>query len=114
MNNDVAARTLEFTIPAAARTGGTIGARWSEIDFVNATWTIPAGRMKASKEYRVPLSTMALHILDGVSREKSNPFVFIGPYKVGLSNMAMTATLRRMDRSDITVHGFRQASASDG
>jgi integrase len=101
----VAARALEFTILTAARTGETIGARWSEI--VNATWTIPAGRMKASKEHRVPLSKMALRILDDVPREKGNPFVFIGPYVAGLSNMAMAATLRRMGRSDITVHGFR-------
>jgi integrase len=103
----VAARALEFTILTAARTGETIGARWSEIDFANATWTIPAGRMKASKEHRVPLSKPALQILSHVPREKSNPFVFIGPYKAGLSNMAMAATLQRMGRSNITVHGFR-------
>jgi integrase len=63
--------------------------------------------MKASKEHRVPLSKFALHILNDVPREKNNPFVFIGLYKAGLSNMAMAATLRRMDRNDITVHGFR-------
>jgi integrase len=103
----VGARALEFTILTAARTGETIGARWSEIDFANATWTIPAGRMKASKEHRVPLSKAALHILRDVPREKNNPFVFIGPYKAGLSNMAMAATLQRMGRDDITVHGFR-------
>jgi integrase len=103
----VAARALEFTILTAARTGETIGARWSEIDLANATWIIPAGRMKASKEHRVPLSKPALQILGNVPREKNNAFIFIGPYKAGLSNMAMAATLRRMDLSDITVHGFR-------
>jgi integrase len=103
----VGARALEFTILTAARTAETVGARWSEIDFANATWTIPSGRMKASKEHRVPLSKPALQILHGVPREKNNPFIFIGSYKSGLSNMAMAATLQRMDRSDITVHGFR-------
>jgi integrase len=103
----VAARALEFTILTAARTGETIGARWQEIDFANATWTVPAGRMKASKEHRVPLSKPALQLLRDVPREKNNPFVFIGPYKAGLSNMAMAATLQRMGRNDITVHGFR-------
>jgi integrase len=63
--------------------------------------------MKASKEHRVPLPKPALQILRDVPREKTNPFVFIGPYKAGLSNMAMAATLQRMDRIDITVHGFR-------
>jgi integrase len=103
----VAARALEFTILTAARTGETIGARWQEIDFANATWTVPAGRMKASKEHRVPLSKPALQLLRDVPREKNNPFIFIGPYKAGLSNMAMAATLQRMGRNDITVHGFR-------
>jgi integrase len=103
----VAARALEFTILTAVRTGETIGARWQEIDLANATWTIPAGRMKASKEHRVPLSKPALQILRDVPHEKNNPFVFIGPYKAGLSNMAMAATLQRMGRNDITVHGFR-------
>jgi integrase len=63
--------------------------------------------MKASKEHRVPLSKPVLQILREVPREKNNPFVFIGPYKAGLSNMAMAATLQRMGRDDITVHGFR-------
>jgi integrase len=103
----VAARALEFTILTAARTAETIGARWSEIDVASAIWTIPAGRMKASKEHRVPLPKPALQILRDVPRERNNPFVFLGAYKRGLSNMAMAATLQRMDRSDITVHGFR-------
>jgi integrase len=64
--------------------------------------------MKASKEHRVPLSKPVLQVLRDVPREKNNPFVFIGPYKAaGLSNMAMAATLQRMGRDDITVHGFR-------
>jgi integrase len=69
----VAARALEFTILTAARTAETIGARWQELDLANTTWTIPSGRMKASKEHRVPLSKTVLKILDDVPREKNSP-----------------------------------------
>ena len=55
----------------------------------------------------MPLPDRVLALLDAVPREKGNPFVFIGPRKGGLSNMAMAAVLRRMDRTTITVHGFR-------
>ncbi|MDR3408984.1 MAG: integrase arm-type DNA-binding domain-containing protein [Methylovirgula sp.] len=103
-----AARALEFTIATAARTGETIGATWPEIDFDAKTWTVPAGRMKASKEHRVPLSDRALAILKALPREAGNDFIFIGPTKGhGFSNMAMSKLLQRMGRDEITVHGFR-------
>ncbi len=104
-----AAAALEFTILTAARTGETIGARWGEIDFHNAMWIIPAGRMKASREHRVPLSKRAIEILKALPREDANEFIFLGPRRAGLSNAAMAAVLDRMDRGDITVHGFRSS-----
>jgi integrase len=55
-----AARALEFAIFAAARTGQVLGARWSEIDLTAKVWTVPADRMKAGREHRVPLSDAAL------------------------------------------------------
>jgi integrase len=103
----VGSRALEFTILTAARTGETIGARWTEIDFGEKMWKIPADRMKASREHRVPLSDRAIEILQAMPREAKNPFVFIGLRRGGLSNMAMAAVLKRMHRADITVHGFR-------
>jgi integrase len=103
----VATRALEFTILTAARTGETIGARWDEIDFAEKMWKIPPDRMKAGREHRVPLSDRAIEILQAIPREAKNPFVFIGPRRGGLSNMAMAAVLKRMNRDDITVHGFR-------
>lgn len=104
----VAAQALEFTILTAARTGETIGARWDEIDLDRATWVIPAQRMKAQAEHRVPLSDRAVALLNSLYRERDNPFVFIGTQPgSGLSNMAMAAVLHRMGRDDITVHGFR-------
>jgi integrase len=63
--------------------------------------------MKAGREHRVPLSDEAIEILKALPREKDNPYVFIRSRAGGLSNMAMAAVLRRMDRLDITVHGFR-------
>jgi integrase len=107
IRDGVAARALEYTILTAARTGEVVGARWDEIDLPARTWTIPAGRMKAGREHRVPLSNRAIEILKALPREQDNPYVFVGPRAGGLSDMAMAAVLRRMDRADITVHGFR-------
>ena len=59
----IAARALEFTILTAARTNEVIGAKWSEVDFKERVWTVPAERMKARKAHRVPLSDRALDLL---------------------------------------------------
>lgn len=74
----IAARALEFTILTAARTGETIGARWSEIDLDARCWTVPADRIKAGKEHRVPLSDRAVAILESLPRSEASDFVFIG------------------------------------
>lgn len=104
----VSPRALEFTILCATRTGETIGAEWSEIDFRTRVWTIPGTRMKAGKEHRVPLSNRAIEILEELPREGA--FVFPGGRaNRPLSNMALLATLKRMGRSDLTVHGFRSS-----
>lgn len=102
----MAARALEFTILTAARTSETIGARWSEIDLDAKLWTIPPERMKAKKEHRVPLSDRTIVILKSLSREAD--YLFVGARKnTSISNMAMAELLKRMDRTGITVHGFR-------
>ncbi len=105
----VAARALEFTILTAARTGEALGATWDEIDLDKKTWTISADRMKAGKEHRVPLSERAVEVLKVLPREKGNPHVFISTTAKGspLSDMSMLSVLRRMGRTDVTVHGFR-------
>lgn len=105
-----AARALEFTILTAARTGEVVGARWSEIDLAERVWVVPASRMKAGKEHRVPLSDRAMAILGNGG--EAGDYVF-GGGKPGqpLSNMAMLAVLKRMGLrgggQHITVHGFR-------
>jgi integrase len=102
-----AARALEFTILTACRTGEAIGAKPSEFDLDKELWTIPAARMKAGREHRVPLSRRAIEIVRAQLKLDSE-YVFPG-LKLGnpLSNMAMLALLKRMKRSDFTVHGFR-------
>lgn len=104
----VASLAMEFTILTAARTGEVIGARWEEVDLEKGLWTIPAERMKAKKEHMIPLSTRAGAILKSLEATRRNDYVFPGNGSdAPLSNMAMNATLKRMDRQDITVHGFR-------
>lgn len=101
----VAARALEFLILTTARTGEVIGATPDEIR--NGIWTIPAERMKASKEHRVPLSEPTLAIVDKMTT-LGKPYLFPGrKFDAPLSNMAMLQLLARMGRSDLTAHGFR-------
>lgn len=106
----IAARALEFLILTAARTGETIGAEWNEIDLRGGIWTIPASRMKTSTEHRVPLAHRAMVIVLAMEKIKQNDYVFPGQ-KAGrpLTNMAMLELLKRMGRTDLTVHGFRSS-----
>lgn len=100
------ALALQFTILTATRTSEVLNAEWSEIDLAKKLWIIPKERMKAGIEHRVALSSQAISLLESVP--KLNDYVFAG-LKEGkpLSNLAMTMVLRRMERTDITVHGFR-------
>ncbi len=99
---------LEFTILTAARTCETIGMRWAEVDWKQKLWVVPPERMKAGKEHRVPLCTRSIEILKELEAVKLNEFVFPG-LKSGRhhSDMSLLMLLRRMDQSEITVHGFR-------
>ena len=101
----VAALALEFTILTAARTGEVIGAKWDEVDLDKAIWTIPASRMKAGKEHRVPLSPRAVEILKATQGLRKE-WLFPANKGGSMSGMAMSMLLRRM-KVDVTVHGFR-------
>lgn len=103
----VAALALEFTILTAARSGEVVGARWNEVDLTKAVWTIPAERMKAAKEHRVPLPPRAVEILESL-RPLGGDWFFAGTKGGKLSGMAMAMLMRRM-KIDATVHGFRSA-----
>ncbi len=104
----VAARAVQFTILTACRSGEVRGAMWAEIDMKAKLWTIPANRMKAGREHRVPLSKAAMALLKAIPERDG--LVFPGRQKNSpLSDMSLTAVLRRMGRGDITVHGFRSS-----
>ena len=105
-----AALALELCILTAARSGEILGMRWPEIDFDKKILTVPADRMKAGREHRVPLSSRAVTILRKLEKVKTGEFVFAGQARnKPLSNMAMEMVLRRMKIEDATVHGFRSS-----
>jgi integrase len=103
----LSARALEFAILCASRSGEVRGATWAEIDLPGRIWTIPAERMKMKKEHRVPLSDEAAKLLEALPRIVGNDYVFPAPRGGQLSDMALTAVLRRMERGGLTQHGFR-------
>lgn len=114
----VSARAVEFAILTACRSGEVRGAQWSEFDLERKVWTIPAERMKAKRQHEVPLSDSALVLLKAIP--ESGDFVFAGTKKQQLSDMSLTAVIRRMNTGEkptwidangesITVHGFRSS-----
>lgn len=126
----IAASALHFTILTACRSGEVRGAKWSEINLQDKVWTIPAARMKAGVEHQVPLSEGAMNILTAMERHRKNAgedaskaemdeLVFPGRTNQPLSDMSLTAVIRRMNEEadkplwvdakgqPITVHGFR-------
>lgn len=120
----VSARALAFTILTAGRTGEVLGARWGELDLEAATWTVPADRMKAKREHRVPLSPAALDVVRAMEPMARGRDSFVFPsVQAGkpLSSMALLMMLRRMNAGTaprwadgrtggaITAHGFRSS-----
>jgi integrase len=103
----VAARALEFGILTAVRSGEVRGGTWDEVDLEEKIWIIPGSRMKAGREHRVPLSEEALALLKTIPKDRRTGLLFPGTKEQKLSDMSLTAALRRMNRKDITVHGFR-------
>jgi integrase len=116
----VSARAVEFAILTACRSGEVRGAQWAEFDTAGKLWTIPAERMKAKREHQVPLSDAALALLESMPKDSDEDVVFAGTKGQPLSDMSLTAVLRRMNGDDkpvwadangdgITVHGFRSS-----
>lgn len=106
--SSLASRALEVLILTAARTSEVLESRWDELDLKKKIWTVPAHRMKKERIHRVPLTDQVIRILEAIPRLPNNPYVFPGN-KSGrpLSSSTMEMLLRRMERDDITVHGFR-------
>lgn len=133
MQSGLASTALQLLVLCASRTGEILGATWDEVDMANKTWTIPGRRMKGFAEHAVPLPEAAMNLLreqrqqvasecnlrgsvkDGLSRVADECSTTVLNYKTlvftnglkPLSNMSMAMLLRRMDLTNITVHGFR-------
>ena len=109
-DESIAAKALQFCVLTAARTGEVLSSRWDEIDLTSKVWTLPAGRMKAGREHRVPLSNRACEILESVNPLQAGEFIFPSPRgSRPLSHVAMAKVLARLDVRGVTVHGFRSA-----
>jgi integrase len=99
---------LEFLILTCSRTSEVLEAKWEEINFDDAIWTIPAERMKMDREHKVPLSPRCIEILNLAKQFNDSKIIFPGRYAGHpLSNMAFLMALRRMGYEDLTAHGFR-------
>jgi integrase len=102
----VSARAFEFAILTTARSGEVRGAKWSEFDLDAKIWTVPANRMKAGVEHRVPLSGRAIEIIDEMAEHRHSNFVFPGQRRnqpIGKTAMSCLAP------PPWTVHGMRSA-----
>lgn len=103
-----AARALEFALLTAARSGEVRGALWDEIDMAKGVWVVPSERMKAGREHRVPLSTTALELLRNLPRVDGSDLIFPAPRGGLLSDMSLTAVMRRMNLNAVP-HGLRSS-----
>ena len=104
------ALALELLILTATRTSEIIEAKWDEFNLDSKVWTIPAERMKAGKEHRIPLNTRAMEILEHLKTIRVNSYLFPSTLhkESCLSNMALLSMMRKMDKySDYVPHGFR-------
>jgi integrase len=106
----IPALALEFIILTAARSGEVLGAKWDEIDIVGKVWIIPAARMKAAREHRVPLSAPALAIIEKLSGVRADELVFPGQRASRpLSGPGLLRYMRELGVETATIHGFRSA-----
>jgi len=115
-NKSVSALALRLLIMTAVRTNELLKAQWSEIEFEAAVWTIPADRMKAKREHRVPLTKLMLADLKALPKLEGNEYLFPGArYGKPLSNMALLQLMRGMGygvngvRGNYVPHGFRSS-----
>ena len=105
----IAARALEFLTLTAARSGEVRGAQWNEIDLTKKVWVIPAERMKAKREHRVPLSKQAIALLKALPTKNTGALIFPSTKATSkLSDMALNAVMRRMEIEAVP-HGLRSS-----
>lgn len=95
------ARALEFLSLTGLRSKEVRGALWEEFDFDKALWIVPASRMKMKKEHRVPLPASAAALLQALPRIDGNPLVFPAARGAQLSDMTLSATMKRMHKAEV-------------
>lgn len=98
-------RALELAALTAARSSEVRGARWDEIDLEAGVWIVPAARMKMDREHRVPLPKDAIALLRSLPRMEGNPLVFPATRGAQLSDMTLSATMKRMHEADLAAGG---------
>ena len=101
LRHGIGSRALEFLILTAVRSQELRGATWDEFDLETGIWLIPAKRMKMDREHRVPLSPAALELLKSLPRMANNPLVFPAPRGGQMSDMTLSATMKRLHKSDV-------------
>lgn len=99
------ARALEFAALTATRSQEVRGAGWDEIDLEAGLWTIPAVRMKMDREHRVPLTPQAVALLKALPRLADNPLVFPATRGGELSDMTLSAAMKRLHQADVEAGG---------
>lgn len=104
--DSIPARALEFVALTAARLGEVLGATWDEIDLARRVWTVPASRMKAGKEHRVPLSDAAAQVLETMQTMRQGELVFPGGNDRQITRLAVLRVVKRL-AGDVTTHGLR-------
>jgi integrase len=99
------ARALEFLALTATRSQEIRGAVWDEVDLDKALWIIPGTRMKMDREHRIPLSSAAVALLQALPRLQDNPLLFPAARGGELSDMTLSAAMKRMHATDVAAGG---------
>ena len=110
----IGARALEFAILTAARSGEVRGAKWSEIDLEARTWTVPAERIKAGRAHTVPLADDAVTLLEALPRMEGSDLLFTAPRGGPVSDMTLSATVKRMHKASVDAGGEGWTDADTG
>ena len=110
----IGARALEFAILTAARSGEVRGAKWSEIDLEARTWTVPAERIKAGRAHTVPLTDDAVTLLEALPRMEGSDLLFTAPRGGPVSDMTLSATVKRMHKASVDAGGEGWTDADTG
>ncbi|MFD0908591.1 tyrosine-type recombinase/integrase [Ruegeria arenilitoris] len=107
-------KALQFAALTASRSGEIRGMTWDEVDFEAGHWTIPAARMKARRQHRVPLTPTMIALLKELPRLEGSPYVFFGAKGGMLSDMALSSVMRKMHQADLAKGGPGYVDAKSG